>query len=167
MPHEIADSDEEADFPEHFVLDHNETSMEAEQSPSTKEATERDPVLDAEFDQFLSPTQRISQFDNNNHENDVQIATSVRLDSSTNRFLRDIAPASPSPQTSTAAAEANDCGEVGMGGKRNHQAQEEKTASKKRSRMLSDESAHSTEGSSGKARKRVRTNRSSSPCDGV
>lgn len=119
MPREIADSDDELDvIPPPRVKDLD--IVEGIATPgSARELDQLDPLFNTAFDDFLSPTQRLSSYDGN-HEDINDIDTSKFIDSSTNRFLEALAPSSHSPSQNTPDADLDShLADPDMGGKRN------------------------------------------------
>lgn len=147
MPREIADSDDEVEFAPSLSKSSQSIGRKEGVAPSTAERFLRaslgqdqdpDPVLNLDFDTFLSPTQRISSYDGN-HD------TSHEPNSSADRFLNEVAPA---PAESHIDADGD---EVMMGGK---SGKSQKT-SKKRSRTQHDDGTSSRD--NGSAWKRTKT----------
>lgn len=129
MPREIADSDDELDLtPQRPVM----AIKHLGNALSPLSIHERDPLADTEFDEFLSPTQRLSSFDGN-RDAGYDVAASDLLDSSTDRFLKEVAPA-PSSFEPADIRPAVGSDESSMGGKKNKSQQVEEKAGKKRSR---------------------------------
>lgn len=135
MPREIADSDDELDCIPPAKLTKTNTIERAATTGETWNEDQLDPVLGTDFDQFLSPTQRLSSYDGNS-ESPNDISTSRFLDSSTNRFLEAVAPSSHSPsQDRTDKTTASQLASSDMGGKRGKlQAPSTRQDDKKRSR---------------------------------
>ncbi|KAK5955417.1 hypothetical protein OHC33_003055 [Knufia fluminis] len=149
MPREIADSDDEVEFAPPPPRGSKDIGQQEAAPPSTAERDAQDPMLNLDFDTFLSPTQRISSFDGNQDTSNEVDASNV-LDSSTDRFLNEVAPA----PSSIAPAESHidgGSGDMSMGGKI---TKKEKT-SKKRSRTQHDDGTSSRD--NGSARKRTKT----------
>ncbi|KAK5103718.1 hypothetical protein LTS08_003136 [Lithohypha guttulata] len=92
MPREIADSDDEleAAIPAPHVK-HIRRTASTIGSRNGVELLDADPIMNIDFDALCSPTQRLSSSDRSN-ENAIDPATSLMLDSSTNRFLNEVAP---------------------------------------------------------------------------
>ena len=153
MPHEIADSDDEFEI-ELPLLKSSKIVGQDDAPPSTEEQDPKDPsdlLLNVDFDTFLSPTQRISSYDGN-HDTTYEVNTLSHLDSSTDRFLNEVAPVLAT--SSIAPAESlvdGGRGEMNMGGE---PTKKEKT-SKKRSRTQHDDGSSARDNSS--ARKRTKT----------
>lgn len=135
MPREIADSDDELDFVPTAKLTKSTVISYAVTTEDTCNADQLDPVLGTDFDQFLSPTQRLSSYDAQ-HENTNDISTSRFLDSSTNRFLDAVGPSSgSSSQEITHATNGSQSAGSDMGGKQaKDKAPLKKQNDKKRSR---------------------------------
>src|SRR4051812_24027636 len=112
MPHEIADSDDELDLtlPKQSDSTKNGSGKAAVPSPAEQHLCDLDPLVHVDFEQFLTPTQRLSSYDCN-YDDAGPLNTSNFVDSSTDRFLSEVAPATAS------SANANGGGESHMGGK--------------------------------------------------
>lgn len=134
MPREIADSDDELDIISPPRTNNAHTVEDRATPGSLRDLDQLDPVLNTAFDDFLSPTQRLSSYDGN-HEDNNDIDTSKFIDSSTNRFLEALAPSSNSPSQNTADANsASQLIDPDMGGKqRKDKATVKETAGHKRS----------------------------------
>lgn len=162
MPREIADSDDELDYVPPPKLKHTNIIGNNARDSSTLNGDQLDPVLATDFDQFLSPTQRLSSYDGN-HESPNDISTSKFLDSSTNRFLEALAPSSDTPsQHISYATPASQSSASEMGGKRSKEkAAVRGSADKKRSRTHIEEDGTIAQESQS-AKKRAKTTRGSS-----
>lgn len=135
MPREIADSDDELDVIPPPRANKINTAEDIPTPGVLHDLDQLDPVLNTAFDDFLSPTQRLSSYDGNHEDNNNDIDTSKFIDSSTNRFLEAFAPSSNSPSQNTADANsASQLVDSDMGGKRaKEKAPVRETAGHKRS----------------------------------
>lgn len=119
MAPEIADSDDEGDFPIQ-PLDNYRIPAEYDTDrvvAEVAEMAEPDPVLSIDFDTYCSPTQHLSDFDveqYNTAQHDSGPESSHLLDSSANRFLNEVAPITSSYE---AAANTGATTALNMGGK--------------------------------------------------
>ena len=160
MPREIADSDDEVEFafpaPKKTTI---EAALEHAAGTIAEQYDDPNPVLNVDFDAFLSPTQRLSSFDRGN-DGVSELQTSPAVDSSTDRFLNEIAHA-PSSNQSPESHAGNAKDAIGMSGKR---SETKEKAAKKRSRTQIDDG--SLGGSSDRSSKRAKTFGSSATSNG-